>query len=197
MTAIRSEPEFEILHSIRLKGFAINDAIVVATSLPLDLVAAEVERAQSCGYLRFREGRVTGWSLTAEGKERHQALLELDVAAGLLDVVIARYEDFLPLNDRLKAVCTEWQLNDHPPQCVQVLGALHHDVAAIVASLTAAFARFGSYGNRFLDALQRLHQGDEGAFTKPLSGSYHDVWMELHQDLLLTTGRERSATDGY
>lgn len=25
--------------------------------------------------------------------------------------------------------------------------------------------------------------------------SYHDIWMELHQDLLLTTGREREAAD--
>ena len=30
----------------------------------------------------------------------------------------------------------------------------------------------------------------------PLSDSYHDVWMQLHEDLLLTLGRDRSTADG-
>ena len=30
-----------------------------------------------------------------------------------------------------------------------------------------------------------------GSLTKPLTGSYHDVWMELHEDLLLTLGLAR------
>jgi len=30
-----------------------------------------------------------------------------------------------------------------------------------------------------------------------MSGSYHDLWMELHQDLMCTLGRERTAADGH
>jgi hypothetical protein len=33
--------------------------------------------------------------------------------------------------------------------------------------------------------------GDRAAFTAPLVESYHTVWFELHQDLLLTLGRQR------
>jgi hypothetical protein len=30
-----------------------------------------------------------------------------------------------------------------------------------------------------------------------MSASYHDVWMELHEDFLLTLGRDREAADGH
>ena len=49
---------------------------------------------------------------------------------------------------------------------------------------------------RFSTALERLRAGDTDAFTRPLTDSYHDVWMQLHEDLLLTMGRERSSADG-
>ena len=41
----------------------------------------------------------------------------------------------------------------------------------------------------------RFRDGDDDALAKPLSGSYHDVWMELHEDLLATLGRERTDAD--
>ena len=55
--------------------------------------------------------------------------------------------------------------------------------------------RFSAYGPRFAKALARLRAGDLDAFTRPLSGSYHDVWMELHQDLIVTLGMTRTAAD--
>jgi hypothetical protein len=30
-----------------------------------------------------------------------------------------------------------------------------------------------------------------------LTRSYHDVWMELHEDFLVTLARDRSAADGF
>jgi hypothetical protein len=56
---------------------------------------------------------------------------------------------------------------------------------------------FNRYVSRLRAALDRLRAGALDALTKPLSGSYHDVWMELHQDLLLALGRTRSAADGH
>ncbi len=44
-------------------------------------------------------------------------------------------------------------------------------------------------------ALDAFRGGDDDALAKPLSGSYHDVWMELHEDLLATLGRERTDAD--
>jgi hypothetical protein len=34
--------------------------------------------------------------------------------------------------------------------------------------------------------------GDHDWFTKPMHPSYHSSWFELHEDLLVTLGRERN-----
>jgi hypothetical protein len=40
-------------------------------------------------------------------------------------------------------------------------------------------------------AYDRLIGGDVRWLTTPMIGSYHDVWMELHEDLLMTLGLTR------
>jgi len=63
--------------------------------------------------------------------------------------------------------------------------------------LSAGLSRFRDYQDRLDAALDRLAAGDAAAFATPMSASYHCVWMELHQDLLLTLGRERDDADGH
>ena len=68
---------------------------------------------------------------------------------------------------------------------------------AVTAELAGFLPRFGRYEDDFTAALDRLRNGDTRALAAPLSASYHDHWMELHQDLLSTLGRERSTADGH
>jgi hypothetical protein len=63
--------------------------------------------------------------------------------------------------------------------------------------LSEGLSRFRGYQERLPAALERLEKGDTAAFATPMSASYHCVWMELHQDLLLTLGRERDEADGH
>jgi hypothetical protein len=69
-------------------------------------------------------------------------------------------------------------------------------VRAILVELEEVHPRYASYGRRFDTALKRLQRGDQSAMAKPLTDSYHDVWMELHQDFLLVLNKERGAADG-
>ncbi|WP_232681743.1 hypothetical protein [Nocardioides sp. R-C-SC26] len=41
----------------------------------------------------------------------------------------------------------------------------------------------------------RLRSGDNGAFARPMYNSYHDIWMELHEDLIVSLGRTRGSHD--
>jgi hypothetical protein len=72
------------------------------------------------------------------------------------------------------------------------LADLDSKVQPICADLGAALDRFGRYGARLADALERVRGGDHDWFTKPMIASYHTVWFELHEDLLATLGIERS-----
>jgi len=48
---------------------------------------------------------------------------------------------------------------------------------------------------RVIAALEAVQAGDHERLAAPLRDSYHDVWMELHQDLLLSLDRQRTAAD--
>ncbi|MEY2591762.1 MAG: hypothetical protein QOJ67_3746, partial [Acidimicrobiaceae bacterium] len=126
-----------------------------------------------------------------------EAMAAVRVATGI-DVELERsYGEFLALNEPMKRLCTEWQLEGKPARCVHELTALHLDLEPVLAALGTTSPWFDRYPPRFRAALDRLRAGDSDALTKPLSGSYHDVWMELHQDLLLTLGRTRTDADGH
>jgi hypothetical protein len=39
--------------------------------------------------------------------------------------------------------------------------------------------------------------GTNNMFTGVMCGSFHDVWMELHEDLILTQGIDRAAEGSF
>ena len=68
-------------------------------------------------------------------------------------------------------------------------------LSCVLEPLEIALLRFAAYQVRLTAALDRVRGGDTAAFARPMADSYHDIWMELHQDLLLSAGRERGAAD--
>ena len=206
-----SEPRFTVAHALRVKGFAEGPAVAEATGHPLDETDALLDDLRGAELILRRESRITGWSLTADGREAHARWLSDERAAAACEGVVASgYDAFLERNEEFKVLCTDWQLraadsqpvpNDHSDEAydaaiVERLGVLHDRVMPSLDLLADTMARFGPYGDRLAAAWKRIGDGDRSAIARPLSGSYHDVWMELHQDLLLTLGRERGAADG-
>jgi hypothetical protein len=208
----RSEPELLVLHSLRVKGFAEPGAVAEATAL------AEAEAAERLSVFRAselvgrRDGRISGFFLLPRGKELHAELLDQDRVAADAHVAVERaYSAFLDHNETFKVLCTDWQLrtvagkqvpNDHgdwkyDAAIAARLTRLQPLVAALLDELAAALTRFGPYTGRLRDAVTRFNDGDASALARPLSRSYHDVWMELHEDFLVTLDRDRSAADGF
>jgi len=198
-----------VLHILRLSGFVDAERLAQRTGVQVARVHEILEQARSDGYVVERTGRISGWILTPEGRAAHARLLADELAErGCRPQVEAANEAFLALNDPFKEICTAWQLrpggspNDHNDPAydaavVADLETLHPQAVAVTAGLAALLPRFARYEHDFTAALDRLRRGDTRALAAPLSGSYHDHWMELHQDLLSSLGRERSAADGH
>jgi hypothetical protein len=111
--------------------------------------------------------------------------------------VAAAYDAFLSPNATFKQLTTDAQTGDADVADVaERLGAVDVEVGAVLEGLAAVDPRFALYRTRLTAALDRYRGGDASALARPLSGSYHDVWMELHEDLLATLGRERTDEDG-
>jgi len=194
MTPVRlTDQRLLVLHTLRLSGFVSGDAVAERTGVDAVTVRAILEQARADGHVLQRSGRISGWILTPDGRAAHARMLG---------------EAFLALNEPFKQICTGWQLrpdgssNDHVDPAydavvVARLEALHPLAVAVTAELAGFLPRFGRYEDDFTAALDRLRNGDTRALAAPLSASYHDHWMELHQDLLSTLGRERSTADGH
>lgn len=210
--AHQSDPDLLVLHALRLKGFAEPPAVAEATAVAEAAVAERLVVFQERELVKRRDGRVSGYLLLPAGKEHHATLLDDDLAAAGCDAEIeAAYVAFIAHNETFKQLCADWQLrpadgtpvpNDHTDAAYDAaiadrLAAMQPDVAAVVDDLAQAMARFGPYTARLDDAVRRFLGGDHSALARPLARSYHDVWMELHEDFLVTLRRDRDATDGY
>jgi hypothetical protein len=204
---VSSDPGFLVLHALRLKGFADTSVVASLTRLDDAEAAKHLEAASNEGQATRRDGRISGWALTPEGRARHAELIQQELdAAGARPAVEQSYRRFLEFNSELLNVCTDWQLrdgalNDHVDaeydrKVIDRLADVDTKVQPVTRDLGNALARFGDYGTRFGIALDRVRKGERDWFAKPMIDSYHTIWFELHEDLLATLGIERSKEGG-
>lgn len=202
-----SSPRFLVLHGLRLKGFTEIKAVAEAMALEPPVVEEQLRLIEKQDLVQHREGRISGWALLPAGREAHAAELALDLqSAGCRDVVEGCYRHFLEANADMLGVCTDWQMrqdgteqtpNDHSDPAydaviIERLEAIDAEIQPACAELAQGLERFSTYGPRLERALARVRAGEVEWFTRPLMDSYHTVWFELHEDLLVTLGIERS-----
>jgi hypothetical protein len=202
-----SSPDFLTLHALRIKGFAKSDVLAEIAALPTADVDSHLQAFRDAGHTQFREQRAL-WQLTPTGRTRHAELLVDDVeASGALHLVADSYGEFLGVNERFKELCGDWQLRDGAPNdhsdddydraVLARLDRLNRDARSVVGAIGEAFQRFGPYAPRLDTVSRRVLRGETNMFTGVMCGSYHDVWMELHEDLILTQGIDRAAEGSF
>lgn len=207
MTATTETDLVEVLHALRVKGLTSDAVLAEMTGCPADTLGQTVAELVDTGLAKRREGRMAGTMLTPAGRDKYDQLRSAhsrDDDQIRADATL--YEQFLPINTDFKQVCAAWQMrdgdtpNDHSDadydaSVVADLAERHERVSEILTAAAAATPRWARYRRRLTAALEKVQAGDNAAFARPMYDSYHDIWMELHQDLLLTVGRERGAGD--
>jgi hypothetical protein len=203
----QSDPFFRSFHALRIKGFAKVDTVAEVADLPLHVVEEHLSELAGREWALFREAREL-WQLTPVGREEHRVALTADVGGTHIgERLKAPYEQFLVLNDAFKALCGDWQLRDglqnhhddpvYDADVVRRLVALDAAAGPVVAEFGDVLERLGAYGPRLAQTCHRVLDGETKMFTGVMCGSYHDVWMELHEDLILTLGIDRSAEGSF
>ncbi len=195
--------EVVVLHTLRVRGFVTPSGFTESLGVhPADVLALLI----AAGEVRHIEQRDM-YSLTPSGKGRHETLIDShstdDIRAGLA----AQYPRFLELNDRLKSLCTDWQVRDGVPNehddagydraCVDRLVALAAASGDVLAAMAATLPRLGRYRDRLNRALDAVVAGETKRFTGVMCESFHDVWMELHEDLIVLQRIDRAAEGSF
>jgi hypothetical protein len=125
---------------------------------------------------------------------------QVDAAA-----VLTAYGQFRSVNAEFKTLVTDWQLRggepnlhddaDYDAAVLARLDELHHRVTPIVDAAAVELPRLGGYAAKLQTALDRVRAGETMWLSRPLIDSYHTVWFELHEELILATGQTREAED--
>ena len=139
---------------------------------------------------------------TPAGTEVVSGLLRLPDDAPQRAHIMDTFQKFLPVNRRLRDLCTAWQVrpdgsvNDHTDDGYDAdIRDRLEDIDSAVGPLIKRFAedlpRVSVYRPRLTTALEKFDDGDDAWLASPVLDSYHTVWMHLHQELLLSIGMSR------
>ncbi|MEO6570079.1 MAG: putative PEP-binding protein [Ilumatobacteraceae bacterium] len=192
-----------VLHTLRVRGFVTPTAFIESLGAhPNDILDELVSR----GLVRHIEKRDM-YGLLPPGKQLQESLLDTYCPSEAMAGMRRHYEQFLALNDDFKQLCTDWQMrgttpNDHTdPEYDAVCTAKLADLAAaagpVVSGLADALPRLARYNDRLAAAADCVAGGQTNKFTGVMCESFHDVWMELHEDLIVLQRIDRVAEGSF
>jgi hypothetical protein len=140
--------------------------------------------------------------ITPEGRDHLDRLLAEERAGVDKLAVAASYRGFRTVNAEFKVVVADWQLkgglpNAHDDSAYDsaVLARLHdvHErVVQIMTAVAQQLPRLARYTDKLAAALAKVDDGDTTWFTRPIVDSYHTVWFELHEELIVASGLSRA-----
>jgi len=185
------EDAWVLLHELRLRGLMPEFDDGLADTL-------------CSGGLAQRKGAFL--ALTPEGRAAHATWARLEPGTEGEVAAQRAYAQFLPLNRALLQVSTDWQVrpgnvpNDHrdAPYDWEVIDrfvALDERAGPVVRRLGTAVDRFGGYRPRLREAVRKVQDGQHEWLLSPRCDSYHTVWMQMHEDLLLALGLDRATEE--
>lgn len=163
---------------------------------PDDALAGLVERG-----LALAKGPITMPS--PEGTAAAGELLRVPPGTSAEDGLNKLFDAFLPINRRLRDVCSAWQTrsdgtpNDHGDPSYddgvrERLDDVHSSIGPVLRRLAAIDESLGGFRPRLQAALDKFDDGENSWLASPLMDSYHTVWMQLHQQLILMLGLTRA-----
>lgn len=193
----------DLIRALAIKGTCSAEQLAEAVFSETDALGALVQELLNAGLVASRGSTL---KLTDQGQATATSLLEADRARCGQDRALAALDGFLPLDQRIKATVTAWQLrdlagqqvvNDHTDAAYDAavladLAATHTQVAGWLASVDDASGRLAGYQRRLVRAAFAIAAGDTRFVSSPRVDSYHAVWFELHEELIRLSGRSRA-----
>jgi hypothetical protein len=197
--------ELKVLQAARLKGRVSRNDVAATIDEAPEAVDAAVNAAIDAGHLiEAKTIRVSD-----DGKARLAELLAAERLGINAATVEAAYDEFRRVNAEFKELVSDWQLKNGQPNShdddeydAAVLARLddvHQRLTPIIATVATELPRLTNYSVKLQSAREKVRAGETSWLTRPIVDSYHTVWFELHEELILAAGltREQEARAGH
>lgn len=192
-----------VLYLLRIRGYLTPDALMESLGwIPTEIMESLVKK----GWVDVMEGR-NMYTLTVEGTVEQERCFESIADEALAKALAPTYKQFLDLNVEFKELCNAWQLkngavNDHKDAAydqiqIQALQSINERVQPVLETLSESLPRLARYKGRLDASLKRVLAGEIKQFTGVMCGSFHDIWMELHEDLLVLQRIDRAEEGSF
>jgi pyruvate,orthophosphate dikinase len=193
----------DALRTLFVKGSASPDGLAEALMAGAEPVRSMLAALEGEGLV---ESQAEAVRLTHDGQSKGRALLAADQFRWGSERAQAALDAFHALDLGVKEAVTAWQLrtvdgaqalNDHTDAAYDAgvldrIADLHRDTAAWLQSMSGAPEGLSRYLSRLERALALASNGDQRFVASPRVDSYHGVWFELHEELILLAGRSRA-----
>ena len=193
----------DVARALVIKGSATADGLAVALLSDPDQLRLVLEGLVADGLV---ESLADGFRLTRDGRKSGGSLLAADRLWWGNEHAQQALDAFVALDRRMKEAVAAWQLrelggaqvlNDHSDadydaKVLDQLAGLHRDAAAWLTSMGESPPVLRRYLSRLERALALARNGDQRFIASPRVDSYHGVWFELHEELILLAGRSRA-----
>jgi hypothetical protein len=205
--------ELAVLQAVRLKG-RVSPADLAMTLQTLETLDEDPAEITSTVQRLTASGLLVGGTtlrISTSGRARLDALLA-EERNGIDSAALARvYTDFRSVNPDFKTLVTDWQLKGGPAgkpnthedaeydaAVLSRLVGVHERIVPIIEAAATQLPRLSAYLAKLRSALDKVKAGESAWLTRPLIDSYHTVWFELHEELILAVGltREEAARSG-
>jgi pyruvate,orthophosphate dikinase len=192
----------DVIRALHIKGFLTAEGLAPVVMSSQANVERVLETLESDGVIKQMGGM---YQLTPVGREQGESLMSRDRREWSEGNANHALDGFLAFDARMKEVVTAWQmrevdgeqeLNDHSDEeydqaVLEDFYDLHDDARAWLEPLTGELGRLRIYLARLDRAAAAVRSGDHAHIASPRIDSYHNVWFELHEDLIQLAGRTR------
>lgn len=192
----------DLVRLLNIKGFVTPEPVAEIFSVAIDLATAELAALEQRGWLK-KMGPM--FQLDGEARERGDRLMESDRVQLGEEAANQALDTFIPLDRRMKTIVTAWQvreiegeqvINDHTDTSydkgvLSDLSGLHDDAMTWLTPVCEGLPRLEMYARRLTRAAEQVAAGNHDYVASPRLDSYHNVWFELHEDLIRLAGRTR------
>jgi hypothetical protein len=189
------DESYAVLNGVYLRKMVTTEVLHDITGVPADGIRATLDELAAQGMVADVGGG--NWMLEHPDGVR-AAIAAYDERYADLRTspeVIAWYERFEVLNAQFLKTLSAWQTSGSDDGALEkVLRLVDRQVKALT-SFVGFVPRYQRYVDRFEAATERVEAGQTEWVTSLTLDSVHNVWFELHEDILTVLGRPRDVAE--